>query len=160
MDRTLDLMLRTLQPPRGQAWHGGPTPLGALRGVSARAALRRPGPGRHNIWELALHAAYWKYAVRRLLLGGAPGGFPRSPANWPAVPARPGEAAWREDRALLAREHRLLLEAVARFDPTRLRRRIDGSRRWTFEEMIIGILAHDVYHAGQIQLIKRLAKRR
>ena len=51
-----------------RAWHG--TNLrGALRGIDARQASWRPGPGRHNIWELALHAAYWKYAVRRRLTG-------------------------------------------------------------------------------------------
>jgi hypothetical protein len=159
MDQRLDLILRTLQPKRGQAWHGGPTPMGALRGVSAKEALRRPRPGRHNIWELALHVAYWKYAVRRLLTGGEKAQFPRSPANFPAVPARPDEAAWAADRALLGREHRLLLDAIRRFPPARLRRNSDTRRRWKFDELIIGILAHDVYHAGQIQLVKRLVRR-
>jgi uncharacterized damage-inducible protein DinB len=160
MDRTVRLILRTLQPPRGRAWHGGPTPVAALRGVSAAEARRRPRAGRHSIWELALHVAYWKYAVRRRLTGAAPGGFPRSPANWPAVPARPGEAAWRRDRALLVREHRLLLDAVARLDAKRLGRRPVRGERWTLEEEVIGILAHDVYHAGQIQLLKRTVRRR
>lgn len=159
MDRTLDLILRTLQPPRRQAWHGGPTPIGALRGVTAKEALKRPRPGRHNIWELALHVAYWKYAVRRRLTGEEGGQFPRSPANFPALPVRRDEAAWAKDRALLAREHRLLFETIRRFPAARLGRSAGGRRRWKFDELIIGILAHDVYHAGQIQLLKRLVRR-
>ena len=73
--------------PRGRgAWHG-PTVQGALRGVSAAQARWQPAPGRHSIWELVLHIAYWNYAVRHHLEPDGPA-FPRSPANWPALPAR------------------------------------------------------------------------
>jgi len=50
------------------SWHG-PNLRGSIRGVDAGLAAWRPAPGRHNIWELTLHAAYWKYAVRRRLTG-------------------------------------------------------------------------------------------
>jgi hypothetical protein len=151
---TLGLIARTLEPPRGGAWHGGPTPSGALRGVSALQARWIPAPNRHSIWSLALHLAYWKYAVRRHLDPGGAARFPRSPANWPAVPGAPDEDAWKADRVLLALEHRKLVAAVRRFDPAKLNRR--PVRKWTYGEMIIGILAHDAYHTGQIQLVKRL----
>jgi hypothetical protein len=155
---TLMLIARTIAPPRGRAWHGGVTPVGAVRGVTAATARWVPGPGRHSIWALALHVAYWKYAVRRHLEPTEIPRFPRSPANWPAVPAPAGEAAWRTDRALLQEEHRLFLRAVATFPPARLHRRPPGGKRWTYGELIIGILAHDAYHAGQIQLLKRLVQ--
>lgn len=160
MDRTLALIARTLQPPRGSAWHGGPTPVGALRGVRARAAGRRPLRRRHTIWELALHIAYWKYAVRRRLLRGMgrdeSSRFPRSPANWPAMPRRATEAAWAVDRALLAQEHRRLLAVIERFPAALLDRRAAGRKRWTYGDLILGITVHDAYHAGQIQLLKRI----
>jgi uncharacterized damage-inducible protein DinB len=156
---TLDLIARTLAPSHGRAWHGGPTPLGALRGVTAAEARRIPGPKRHSIWALALHIAYWNYAVRRRLEGGATGRFPRSPANWPALPARPDKAAWRADRALLQEQHDLLVRAIARFSAERLGRRPPGRRRWTYGELILGALVHDAYHTGQIQLLKRLVRR-
>lgn len=58
------------------AWHG-PNLRGALRGLTAAHAAQRPAPGRHCIWEIALHCAYWKYAVCRRLTGeGARGSFP------------------------------------------------------------------------------------
>ena len=115
MDATLQLIARTMQPPRGQAWHGGPTPVGAVRGVPVAMARWRPRPGRHTIWELALHSAYWMYAIRRRMLGTAVAQFPRTPANWPAMPEPANEAAWAADRALLAEEHRLLVESIEDF---------------------------------------------
>lgn len=156
---TLDLIAQTIEPPRGRAWHGGPTPLGALRGVPAALARKTPGPKRKSIWALALHIAYWKYAVRRRLEGGEGPRFPRSPANWPALPARADEAAWRADRDLLAEEHRRFLAVVARFPAAKLRRKPAGGRRWTYAELIIGVLVHDAYHTGQIQQLKRLLRR-
>lgn len=156
MHRTIGLIARNLEPPRGQAWHGGPTPLGALRGVGAAQARWRPGTGRHSIWALTLHVAYWKYAIRRRLLGADLPRFARSPANFPAVPTPANESAWRLDRSLLAVEHRLLLETIADFPDSLLHRSAGGRKRWTWGDLILGITLHDAYHAGQIQMLKRL----
>lgn len=152
----VDLIRRTIQPPRGSAWHGGPTPVGALRGVDAAQARWSPNGGRQSIWRLTLHIAYWKYTIRRHLEAGDIPRFPRSPANFPALPADPSEAAWQADRRLLATEHAALVAAMARLEPGMLDRRPPGATRWTWGEMAIGILAHDAYHTGQIQLLKRL----
>jgi hypothetical protein len=153
---TLELIARTLEPRRGRAWHGGVTPVGALRGVGATEAAWEPAPRRHSIWALALHLAYWKYAVRRHLEPEPIPRFPRSPSNWPAVPAAPDEALWRADRALLSLEHEKFVRAVRGFDPDRLHRRPPRKRSWTYGDLILGVLAHDAYHTGQIQLLKRL----
>jgi hypothetical protein len=136
-----------------RAWHG--TNLrGSLRGVRPAWALWRPHPDRHNIWEILLHCAYWKYAVHRRLVGGIKrGSFPREPSNWPALPIHPHRTAWRADIALLDESHRTLRDAVAAVDPARLSLR---RGRWNLADHIAGIAAHDVYHAGQIQLLKRL----
>jgi len=154
----LELLVSTITPRRGRAWHGGATAIGAVRGVSAELARWRPAPGRHSIWALTLHLAYWKYAVRRHLEPAEIPRFPRRPSNWPAVPARADEAAWRADRALLAEEDRRFAAAARAFDPRRLNRRPPGGRKWTYGELIIGVAAHDAYHTGQIQLLKRLGR--
>ena len=78
-------------------------------------ALWRPGRGRHNVWEIVLHTAYWKYIVRRRLLRDPELSFPRPGSNWFALPPRPDERAWRRDVALLKQEHRLLRAVIARF---------------------------------------------
>lgn len=92
-----------------QAWHG-PNLRGSLRGVTVSQALWRPEAGRHNIWELAVHCAYWKYAVRRRLTGEKRGSFPLVGSNWFV---RDGEGDWAADVRLLVEQHRLLLTAVA-----------------------------------------------
>jgi hypothetical protein len=151
MDVLLDFIDQAF---KGPSWHG--TPLwGALRGVSAAEASQRPGPGRHTVWELALHAAYWKYVVRRRLTRDESLEFPRSPADWPAMPLAPSEAAWKGDKALLKREHEALRAVVARFPAKELKRKAWKSR-YTNLVSIEGIAAHDLYHCGQIQLVKRL----
>src|SRR3954451_23278396 len=99
---TMDLLLWNLQPPPGRRnWHGGPSPVGALRGVTADQAAWHPTPRRKSVWELSLHIAYWKYAVRRNLVEEEVPRFPRKPANFPAQPEEPDEAAWARDVALL-----------------------------------------------------------
>jgi hypothetical protein len=138
------------------SWHG--TNLrGSLRGLTAAIASRRPAPGRHNAWEVAVHAAYWKYAAWRRLTGEKRGTFARSGSNWFASPASPTEAAWRMDTALLVQYHRQLRVAVARLADGDLDRPAAGGRG-TVGRLVRGIAAHDLYHAGQIQLLKRLVR--
>ena len=94
----MDLLVWNLQPAPGRKnWHGGPTPVGALRGVDAEQAAWRPTSGRKSVWELALHIAYWKYAVRRHLVADEQPRFPRSPANFPRLPDSADERAWASD---------------------------------------------------------------
>jgi hypothetical protein len=139
-----------------RSWHG--TNLrGSLRGMTAAVASRRPAPGRHNAWEITVHAAYWKYAAWRRLTGEKRGTFARAGSNWFASPAPPTEAAWRKDLALLATYHRQLRAAVAVLADGDLDRRAAGGRE-TIGRLVRGIAAHDLYHAGQIQLLKRLAR--
>ncbi|MBI2687641.1 MAG: DinB family protein [Acidobacteria bacterium] len=131
-----------------QAWHG-PNLRGSLRGVGAAAAAWRPTPARHNIWELAVHAAYWKYAVRRRLTGEKKRSFPLEGSNFFLRPQAETEEAWKEDLALLAVQHRLLRDTVLKLPPAGF---TPKSAR-----MIRGAAMHDIYHAGQISLLKRMA---
>jgi hypothetical protein len=140
-----------------RSWHG--TNLrGSLRGVSLRDAAWRPAPGRHNIWELAVHAAYWKYAVRRRLTDEGRGSFPLEGANWFERPEQATAAAWSTDLALLREQHRLLRQAVSSCDGQDLLEPASGGQTSRFD-LIAGVIAHDLYHAGQIQLLKRLMRR-
>ena len=135
-----------------KTWHG-PNLKQSLKGVSAKQAGWRPGPARHNIWEISLHAAYWKYAVRRKLEGGKRGSFVLEGSNFFARPekGKATEAAWRADLALLAKEHRALDKAV------RKAVRTPGAKKYL--RMLYGVAFHDVYHAGQIRLLRRLMER-
>jgi hypothetical protein len=155
VDPRIELLLEILdQAFDRKGWHGT-TLRGALRGVTAAQALWRPGPDRHNVWELTIHAAYWKYAVRRRLAGEAAGSFERKPSNWPDIPDPPDLKAWRKDIALLETEHGKLRQVVSGLSAADLERR-SPKGVWTYAEEIHGVAAHDLYHTGQIQLIKRL----
>lgn len=137
------------------SWHG--TNLrGSIRRVRAAEAAWRPNRLRHNIWEIVVHAAYWKHAVWRWLTAGRRGSFPLKGSNWFRRPVTPSEAAWRADIALLDRTHEALREAVANLPRRDLYRRRPESRLSDFA-VISGIAAHDLYHAGQIQLLKKLS---
>lgn len=134
------------------AWHG-PNLGQALRGVTPKLGAWRPAPGRHNIWELVVHLAYWKSIVRRRLVGGKRGEFPERGTNWfPRSRGLTGEL-WRRDLALLKQEHRRLRETVAGLEPRRLSKLVKGRR---LADHVRGSAFHDIYHAGQIQLLKKL----
>ena len=156
---SLDVLLHALDEAYGAgAWHG--TSLrGSLRGVNARSASWRPGPGRHNIRDLVLHTAYWKFRVRQRLTGDPRGTFAISGSNFFKLPD-PTEKVWRSERQLLDREHRALRRAVASFPEAQLRKPLSGSRRRTALREIAGIALHDVYHTGQIQMLKVLYRQR
>lgn len=153
------LLLRILDEAyEKKAWHG-PNLKGTLRGVTVSEAVWRPAPDRHNVWELALHAAYWKYAGWRRLTGEKRGAFPVDGSNWFVRPESATEKAWRADLALLDREHRRLRAAVEKIPASRLSSLSRGSKH-RIDTLVYGIAAHDVYHAGQIQLVKRLYRDR
>jgi uncharacterized damage-inducible protein DinB len=153
----IDLLLEMLDRSFDtRSWHG-PNLRGAIRGVDVATAAARPAPGRHNIWEHVVHAAYWKYAVRRRLLGEKRGSFTVKGSNWFPRPVTKTAAAWVDDIALLEDVHATLRAAVAVLGPKDLAHARPG-RTVTNRELILGIAAHDVYHAGQIQLLKRLAR--
>ena len=140
-----------------QSWHG--TNLrGSIRGINSEVAAWRPSPGRHNIWELTVHAAYWKYAVLRRLRGEKRGSFALKGSNWFERPLESGndEAAWKGDVALLVQTHKALREALAVLSDKDLPIVPAGSKV-SNAKLITGIASHDLYHAGQIQLLKRLS---
>ena len=137
-----------------KAWHG-PNLRGSLRRVTAAQAVSRPAAGRKNIWEIALHAAYWKYTVFRWLTGEKRGSFPLDGSNWFARDVA-DETAWKADVKLLERVHADLRIAVAALSQKVLESRPPGSKH-TYRRLIQGAALHDVYHAGQIQTLKRLS---
>jgi DinB superfamily len=134
-----------------KSWHG-PNLGGSIRGVSVEQAAWRPAPKRHNIWELTLHAAYWKYVIRRRITGEKRGSFVLPGSNFFDRPRELTEAAWKRDAGILTTEHQVLRDAVARLPLQR-----NQQKNWASVLYLIrGAAAHDLYHAGQIRLLRRL----
>lgn len=133
-----------------KSWHG-PNLRGAIRGVTAVQASWRPAGDRHNIWELTLHAAYWKYVVRRKILREKRGSFVLAGSNFferPEGGSAATEAAWKRDIAILEAEHRKLRDTVAQLPAPAFTPALC--------HLIRGAAAHDLYHAGQIRLLRRM----
>jgi hypothetical protein len=147
---TNDLILALLDEGYSRkTWHG-PNLRESLKGVSASEAAWRPARGRHNIWELALHSAYWKYAVRRRIEGAKRGSFVLKGSNFFTRPekGKTTEADWRADLALLEQEHAALEAAI--------RGVLKTPRAKRLLPVLYGVAFHDIYHAGQIRLLRRL----
>ncbi len=137
----------------GNAWHGDSV-LELLEGVDAVTAAARPIKNAHSIWELVLHIATWDDVVRRRIGGTAV--MPTDGENFPHV-KDPSEPAWRETLGNAKKVHHDLVWAVAAFPDSRLGERVPGKTQdyYDFFYMFSGIVQHELYHAGQIALLKK-----
>lgn len=135
----------------GEAWHG-PSVMELLKDVSAQQAAAHPVAGAHSIWELALHIATWeRYARRRIVEATALD--PTDEENFPAV-VDTSDEAWRATLEANKRNHAELLETVAALDEERLSEIVSG-KPYSIYFMLHGVIQHDLYHAGQIALLKK-----
>lgn len=136
-----------------RSWHG-PNLVGALRGVQSDEAVWRPQPGRHNIAELLVHAAYWKYRICRLIAEGDGPAFELTGSDF--FERRVADKAqWAKDLSLLRAWHRRLRTHVLAVPPRRLNSATKAAD-FTVTDVILGAAAHDLYHAGQIRLLRRM----
>ena len=141
----------------GDPWHGSPLRQ-ILDGIDHQQAAHRPLPGAHTIWELVLHMISWKNEVRRRI-AGAPAAVPLE-GDWPAPPSATAQA-WRDTLAALEASHRSLVASVSSlaedklFQPTNDPRDHESGAGVDHYVLLHGIVQHDVYHAGQIALLKK-----
>ncbi len=138
----------------GPAWHG-PSLSATLRGLSAEGAAWRPAPGRNSAWATVLHLAYWKHRVHERVAPGTVEPFPRGPRDWPELPAELTAQAWKKDLALLKRTHAALRDAVVSLPASRLGR-AGPRQKQTRLQNLVGSACHDLYHGGQIRLIRKI----
>jgi uncharacterized damage-inducible protein DinB len=150
-DETRRLEEQLRRALEGEAWHG-PSVLESVAGVSAEQAASHPVPGAHSIWELVLHLGGTYGLVLRRLAGD---GRQLSPAeDWPPCP-EPTEENWRKAVEGLARLDRDLRRQVSTFPAERLDEPLVAEAPYTAYTQFIGVTQHNLYHAGQISLLKR-----
>jgi hypothetical protein len=146
------LLARVLDEGYGPgAWHG-PDLKSALADVDAQDAFWRPAAARHNIAEIALHHAYCVHSVRQRLARTPLESFPLAGDDW-FVASGESSLAWSTIRELVDTEQRDLAALVRKLDAGRLESVKANTEQL---ELVLGITCHAIYHAGQIQLIKRL----
>ena len=161
LDPRIRVALGSIHPTRDNpAWHGAPTALGLLRGVSADTAIWRPSPSVNSIREIALHIAFWENSVANRLSGASDRvEFPQRTTGWPPRENTLSDPAWKMEVRLLAAAHQRLVQAVTAFAPARLDAPLGDRSTRTAASTIHGVAEHSLYHAAQIKLLKRLAQK-
>jgi uncharacterized damage-inducible protein DinB len=146
--RILDQLHRAYHGP---AWHG-PALGEILSGVTAEMAANRPLPDAHTIWEIVLHIAVWESVATRRLQGEE---IPKLPPaqDWPAV-LEANEAGWRRALDGLAEAQQNLESQIRGLEDARLREKVLGDRPYSIYTLLHGVIQHNLYHAGQIALLK------
>lgn len=146
------LLTRVLAESYGPgAWHG-PDLRAALEGVSSRAALVRPAPDRHNIAEIAVHHAWYARAAAGRLAGVEPSPFPLDGEDWFDI-ADEKRLAWRKIVSLVEGEQQRVADVITGIGAGAISSPLSSTERF---DLVLGITCHAVYHAGQIQLVKKL----
>jgi uncharacterized damage-inducible protein DinB len=139
-----------------RAWHG-PSLMRALEGVDAEQAKARPIGRRHSIWEVVNHCTYWMEEVDRALRGENIFDVEEI-EDWPGTEGSPVE--WQADLEKLVATHEKVAKRIWVLKSEDLERNLDAQFGetyfgFTFRKMLHGISDHNVYHAGQISLLKR-----
>ena len=145
--RILDQLHREFE---GNAWHGDNV-LAILNGITAEQAAQKPLGKAHSIWELVYHMTTWKRVVTERIQGNLPD--VTDELDWPRV-TDTGESAWRQAIENLRTTHKNLYNAVAKLDEARLNDK-PGPESNIYYVQIHGIIQHDLYHAGQIAILKK-----
>lgn len=157
-----DSLMRLLaQHHAGQPWHG-PSRAELLKDVTPEVAAWHPGAGAHSIWETVLHMRSWTDEVAARAAGKVPTGGEPVGGDWPAMPA-PTAANWAAAVASLQAAHERLVATVRELPDARLGERVGATATdpagtgIRVSTMIRSLAEHDVYHSGQLSLLKRLA---
>lgn len=157
-DRLLDSLRRAHD---GQPWHG-PARAEVLRDVTAAEAAYRVASDAHTLWEIVLHMRSWTEEVLRRARGAVPAEPERG--DWPPMPQPADDAAWRATLRSLDDAHAALLAQVEAMDDTARARRVADrpgdppQSGITQRAMIRSLAEHDVYHTGQLAILKRIAR--
>jgi hypothetical protein len=153
MNRTHELLLNILDDAfNGSGWQGPHNLFNTVEELTLDQITFSSRQEGYNVWQIILHCAYWKWFVRKVLVGEEAGEFPRAPADFPSLPSVRNIETWKADLDFLLVEHRATREAVAGFPRDNLWDIVPrGEKKTPYIKYIYGVAAHDVYHTGQIR---------
>ena len=140
----------------GYGWHGWDMDK-LLEDVTAAEAATTVVPGTHTIWQIVEHAIAWRQVATRRIEGRKVAG-PSEQENWPVTPDA-SESAWAATKAELEASRTRFVEAMIRLPATRLNDNVPGEA-YTFLDMLYGVLHHDLYHAGQVAVVRNAVRAR
>jgi uncharacterized damage-inducible protein DinB len=129
----------------GEAWYG-PALRDLLEGVSEAQAKQKPVGGGHSIMELAAHIGTWMDAVAHRIATTEK--VLTTVEDWPAHPT------WTATLEELEHAQSRLVDAVARLSTDQLDQIVPGKKHSIYDD-VLGVIEHNVYHAGQIAQLRR-----
>ncbi len=136
---------------QGEAWHG-PSLRELLADVSAEQAAAKPIAGAHSIWELVNHVIAWEQIVKRRLEGETVVEIPDE-VNFPSATDASADA-WQATLQALETSNKALRDSIRLIDDAKLEEIVPGMTYSNYF-MLHGAIQHDLYHAGQIALLKK-----
>jgi len=150
---TASVLARTLEEGYGPgAWHG-PDLRAALQDVESELAYWKPTPARHSIAEIAVHHAYHLHNVHSQLTGQPASPFLLAGDDWFALPSA-SDLSWSQIQALVESGQKRVSDTVHAIAQGRIASPLGEAEQF---DLVLGITSHAIYHAGQIQLLKRFA---
>lgn len=160
LDARIRTALISVNPTtKNPAWHGAPTALGVLRGVSSATAVWRPYPDANNIREIALHIAFWENSVANRISGeNVRVGFEQRKTGWAIRSDSIDAIQWKNEMGLVKAAHARLTDSVISFDPRLLDQPAGKRTARNAMGLIHGAAEHSLYHTAQIEMIKTLAE--
>jgi len=147
--RILDQLDRAFE---GDAWHG-PSVKELLKGVTSRQAAAKPVPGGHSIWEIVLHVSAEQDVARQRLGGEVVPDLPPE-LDWPPI-LDTSDPAWRRANENLVQTKQKLRDSISQLSDQRLSEIVPG-KNYSVYVILHGVIQHDLYHAGQIAILKKL----
>ena len=136
----------------GEPWHG-PSVMSILTGISATQASQKPVANVHSIWELVLHMTAWRTFTWEKVRGNAAYDITSAEQDWPMV-STTGEQAWQQALHGLQQSQEHVLDVLKQSGDELLDKIVPG-RTYTYYVLLQGIIQHDLYHAGQLVLLKK-----
>jgi uncharacterized damage-inducible protein DinB len=140
----------------GEAWHG-PSVCEVISNIDPAKAAAYPLRSVHSIWEILLHMIAWIKFARLSLEGEAMPQNLSPEKDWPVV-QEAGQKAWESTLKALENEHQLLLDRVSELKDPELSDIVPG-RNYSVYFLLQGIIQHNLYHAGQMSLLKTALKK-
>jgi uncharacterized damage-inducible protein DinB len=145
--RIVDQMDRAMN---GEAWHG-PHLEELLQDVSAQQAAAHPVARAHSIWELVNHIGAWNAILAQRAAGKAVTVTPEQ--DWPPV-TNTSAQSWKRALDQMRASRAQLRGAVEKLTDAQLDD-LAPEKDHSLYVMLHGGVQHDLYHAGQIAVLKK-----
>jgi len=134
----------------GSAWHG-PSVLKILEEVGEDDAFRK-FENIHTIAELVVHMTAWKkFALERV--SGNQRYEVSEQEEWKEITSG-DRKDWNNIKSNLTTIHNELIGSLSKITDQKLSELVEN-KAYDFYTLLHGVIQHDIYHAGQISLLKK-----